>query len=81
MQREAGIDVYTDGEYRRLSFLSDVADGVDGFTDGHSDLAWRGGDGQQDKRSTAKVVGAPLRQRRRLTAHEVPFLAEHASGS
>ena len=33
LQRETGVDVYSDGEYRRLSFLSDVADAVDGFVD------------------------------------------------
>jgi 5-methyltetrahydropteroyltriglutamate--homocysteine methyltransferase len=86
LQRETGLDVYSDGEHRRLSFLSDVADAVDGFVDGHTTMDWRGGaggpggPGGADKRSTAKIVGARLRRRRRLTDHEVPFLAAHAPG-
>ncbi|MQA84053.1 MAG: hypothetical protein GEV03_05320 [Streptosporangiales bacterium] len=80
LQREVGLEIYSDGEYRRLSFLSTLADAVDGFTDGHSNLAWRGDDSQEDRRSTAKVVGAPIQQRRRLSAHEVPFLAANAPG-
>jgi 5-methyltetrahydropteroyltriglutamate--homocysteine methyltransferase len=80
LQRETGLDVYSDGEYRRLSFLSDVADAVDGFVDGHATMDWQGGAAGADKRSTAKIVGARLRRRRRLTAHEVPFLAAHAPG-
>ncbi|HEY7486713.1 MAG TPA: cobalamin-independent methionine synthase II family protein [Streptosporangiaceae bacterium] len=78
LQQETGLDVYSDGEYRRFSFLSDVADAVDGFVDGHATMDWQGGDSALDKRSTAKIVGARLRQHRRLTAHEVPFLAAHA---
>jgi 5-methyltetrahydropteroyltriglutamate--homocysteine methyltransferase len=80
LQRDIGLDVYSDGEYRRLSFLSDVADAVDGFVDGHTTMDWHGGSAAADKRSTAKIVGARLRRRRRLTAHEVPFLAAHAPG-
>lgn len=80
LQRETGVDVYSDGEYRRLSFLSGVAAAVDGFVDGHATMDWQGGAAPADKRSTAKIVGSRLRQRRRLTAHEVPFLAEHAPG-
>jgi 5-methyltetrahydropteroyltriglutamate--homocysteine methyltransferase len=80
LQKEIGLDVYSDGEYRRLSFLSDVADAVDGFVDGHATMDWHGGAPGADKRSTAKIVGARLRRRRRLTAHEVPFLAAHAPG-
>ncbi len=32
LQREAGVDVCTDGEYRRLSWLSNLPDSTDGFT-------------------------------------------------
>jgi methionine synthase II (cobalamin-independent) len=80
LQSQTGLDVYSDGEYRRLSFLGDVADAVDGFIDGHTTMDWQGGAADADKRSTAKIVGARLRRRRRLTAHEVPFLAAHAPG-
>src|SRR5438445_13794936 len=31
LQREAGIDVVTDGEFRRESWVTNVAEAVDGF--------------------------------------------------
>jgi 5-methyltetrahydropteroyltriglutamate--homocysteine methyltransferase len=40
-------------------------------------IEWHGPGGGAEP-STARVVGAPLQQRRGLTAHEVPFLAAHA---
>jgi 5-methyltetrahydropteroyltriglutamate--homocysteine methyltransferase len=80
LQREVGLPIYSDGEYRRKSFLSELAAAVDGFVDSHAVLPWRGDDSQPDKRSTSKVAGAKLRKRRRLTEHEVAFLAEHAPG-
>lgn len=80
MQRQSGIGVYTDGEYRRRSFLSELADAVDGFVEGHSNMLWHGDDSQPDQQSTSKVVGEKLRKRRRLTEHEVGFLQERAPG-
>lgn len=84
MQRDAGMPVYSDGEYRRRSFLSEVAEATDGFIDGHSDMPWKGGGDQgdqSDKRSTSKIVGGRLTRRRRLTAHEAAFLGQHAPGT
>ncbi len=77
-QRQAGIDVFTDGEYRRHNFYSDMFDAVDGFivTD-EVQLVWRGGDAAH---SPSRAVGARLEQRRRLTENQVPFLKEHAPG-
>jgi 5-methyltetrahydropteroyltriglutamate--homocysteine methyltransferase len=77
-QRQAGIDVFTDGEYRRHNFYSDMFDAVDGFivTD-QIQLVWRGGDAAH---SPQRAVGSRLRERRRLTENQVPFLKEHAPG-
>jgi 5-methyltetrahydropteroyltriglutamate--homocysteine methyltransferase len=80
LQQAAGLDVFSDGEYRRFSFLSGMAEAVDGFVDGHLTMDWQGGGPATDRRSTAKIVGSRLRKQRRLTAHEVPYLAEHAPG-
>lgn len=80
VQREVGLPIYSDGEYRRKSFLSELAAAVDGFVDSHAVMPWRGDDSQPDKRSTSKVAGAKLRKQRRLTGHEVAFLAKHAPG-
>jgi 5-methyltetrahydropteroyltriglutamate--homocysteine methyltransferase len=79
MQRDVGMDVFMDGELRRGAWLSDVADAVDGFVPDHVTVNWRGPGGGPEA-STARVVGGPLRQRRALTAHELPFLQQHAPG-
>jgi 5-methyltetrahydropteroyltriglutamate--homocysteine methyltransferase len=77
-QRQSGIDVFTDGEYRRYNFYSDMVDAVDGFvTTDDVPLVWRGGN---PSHSPGRVVGAKLQQKRRLTEHEVPFLQAHAPG-
>lgn len=80
MQRGAGLQILSDGEYRRRSFLSELAAAVDGFTDGHSDMMWRGDETQSDMRSTSKIVGGKLRKRRRMARREAEFLREHAPG-
>jgi 5-methyltetrahydropteroyltriglutamate--homocysteine methyltransferase len=80
LQREIGLDVFTDGEYRRGSWLTDMAEAVEGFVDHRVVMEWRGPGGRPEG-STAKVVGAKLRQTRRITAHEVAILKRHAPGS
>jgi 5-methyltetrahydropteroyltriglutamate--homocysteine methyltransferase len=80
LQREVGIDVFTDGEYRRGSFLTDVADAIEGFVPERIVLEWHGPGGGAEG-SAGQVVGARLRPVRPLTAHEVPFLQAHAPGS
>lgn len=79
LQRQVGLDVVTDGEYRRGSWLTDMADAVEGFTPERVVIEWRGPGGGAEG-STAKVVATRLRQTRRLTAHEVAFLKAHATG-
>jgi 5-methyltetrahydropteroyltriglutamate--homocysteine methyltransferase len=79
MQREVGLDVFTDGELRRFSWLSDMADAVDGFVGERMTLNWRGPGGGPE-RTTARVVGGRLRPTRHLTATELPFLQQHAPG-
>src|SRR3712207_1114583 len=69
LQRQAGVDVYTDGELRRASWMSDMLESVEGFVEGGIKLT-----------GAQWAVGSRLRQVRRLTAHEVPFLQEHAPG-
>ncbi len=79
MQREVGLDVYTDGEFRRGSFLGGLADAVDGFVEDKIAMEWHGPGGAPEG-SVAQVVGAKLHQRRRLSAHEASFLLRHAPG-
>src|SRR5512138_2541165 len=72
-QREIGLDVITDGEMRRFSWLTGMADAVDGFIADSVMLDWHGPGGGPEK-TTAKIVGAMLHKRRMLTADEVPLL-------
>jgi NAD(P)-dependent dehydrogenase (short-subunit alcohol dehydrogenase family) len=79
LQRDVGLEIFTDGEYRHSSWLTDLADAVEGFVAEQVLLEWYGPGGGPEA-SPARVVGGPLRQKRRLTAHEVAFLEAHAPG-
>jgi 5-methyltetrahydropteroyltriglutamate--homocysteine methyltransferase len=78
-QEGAGIGVFTDGELRRGSWLTDMAESVEGFVPDHVVLEWKGPGGGAEG-STANTVGAKLHKLRKLTGHEVPFLKAHAPG-
>src|SRR5712692_2231830 len=80
LQRQVGVDVYTDGEYRRGMFTGDFAASVEGFTSVTVPQRWHGPEGEYDAPGSATVVGARLRQTRRLTAHQTAFLQQHAPG-
>jgi 5-methyltetrahydropteroyltriglutamate--homocysteine methyltransferase len=79
LQRQVGLDVFTDGEYRRGSWLTDMAAAVEGFIPDRVMLEWRGPGGGPEA-TTANVVGARLRQTRRLAADQAAFLKAHAPG-
>jgi 5-methyltetrahydropteroyltriglutamate--homocysteine methyltransferase len=78
-QRHVGLDIVSDGEMRRGSWLTDMADAVEGFVPDRVTLEWKGPGGGAEG-STAHAVGAKLRQTRKLTGHELPFLKQHATG-
>ena len=78
-QREIGFEVVSDGEMRRGSWLTDMADAVEGFVSQKVMLEWKGPGGGEEA-STANAVGAKLRKMRKLTAHELPFLKRRATG-
>ena len=40
MQKQVGIEVFSDGEMRRDAWMSDLADAVEGFIDDHNILRW-----------------------------------------
>jgi methionine synthase II (cobalamin-independent) len=77
-QRGLGLDVVTDGELRRASWLTDMADAVEGFVSERVPLEWKGPGGGVEG-STALAVGAKLRKVRKMTGHEVLFLKSHAN--
>ena len=78
-QRGVGLDVYTDGEMRRGSWLTDMAEAVDGFVASRVDMHWKGPDGGTEG-STANVAGAKLKKVRKMTGLEVPFLKKTSPG-
>src|ERR1700738_4114429 len=85
MQRQVGIDVLSDGEYRRGGWASDFQDAVAGYVPGSPPvvMSWHsptGGAATLEAPAGAaggRVIGNKLQQQRRLTAHEVPFLNAH----
>ena len=80
-QEEAGLEILTDGEIRRLSFQSQMPEAVEGF--GEFDLNaflwgdWKGdervGDLNRERPSTLGVTGT-LRRKRHLSAEEFTYL-------
>jgi 5-methyltetrahydropteroyltriglutamate--homocysteine methyltransferase len=78
-QRLIGMDIYSDGELRRGSWLTDMADAVEGFVSAKVTLQWKGPGGGAEA-STAQAAGAKLRKVRKLTGHELPLLKKAAPG-
>src|ERR1700676_612003 len=78
-QHQIGIEICTDGEMRRGSWLTDMADAVDGFVSQKVVLEWKGPGGGAEG-STAQAVRGKLRKLHKLTANELPFLKKSAPG-
>jgi 5-methyltetrahydropteroyltriglutamate--homocysteine methyltransferase len=79
-QARAGLEIFTDGEFRRGSWITDMAEAVDGFVAQSRMMQWRGPGGGAEP-STSNVVGARLQPRRRLTGEQAAFLVKHAPGA
>ena len=81
-QREVGLDVLSDGEFRRNGFMGDLTAAVDGFDFGEGiPRAWKSGTVVAPAQPLRGIVTSKLKQKRRLTEHEVPFVKEHAHGA
>lgn len=89
LQRQVGLDVFTDGEYRRGWFAGAFEESVEGLTEdpeAAADSRWQGRYNEHanatanELKLTRRVVGAKLQQVRRLTAHESGFLQQNAPG-
>lgn len=80
-QRDCGIDVYSDGEFRRASFLAGFPDAVDGFVQAElAPLPWKGGNGHGPPPQRGAVVAESLRSRDRIAGVEAAFLRAHSPG-
>jgi 5-methyltetrahydropteroyltriglutamate--homocysteine methyltransferase len=84
VQTQVGIDVLSDGEFRRGGWASDFSEAVDGYVSGEPAVTVfntsAGNMPGQRPPSAARVIGQKLKPRRRLTEHEASFLRSHASG-
>ncbi|MCA1647038.1 MAG: hypothetical protein LC797_16775, partial [Chloroflexi bacterium] len=84
LQRQVGIDVFSDGEFRRGGWSGDFQEAVDGFSPGAPAVTVFntavGNAPAQRPPSQARVIAAKLRQKHRLTEHESGFLRKHAPG-
>jgi 5-methyltetrahydropteroyltriglutamate--homocysteine methyltransferase len=87
LQREAGIEVFTDGEFRRLSWLSGLPDVLDGVrSTGLRRMpanAWKGVGAEAANAEVpiaALQVTARLKPKRRFTGGEAAFLKANAPG-
>jgi 5-methyltetrahydropteroyltriglutamate--homocysteine methyltransferase len=81
LQEEAGLEVVTDGEQRRLSFQSQLPEAVEGFGEWDIDAFlwgdWSGEEGIGDwSRERPKRLGVTgkLRRKRHLSAEEFTYL-------
>src|SRR6516165_2939060 len=78
-QHSIGIDVFSDGEMRRGSWLTDMAEAVTGFVPQKVSIEWKGPGGGLEG-STANAVGARLNKTRKLASYELPLLKKAAAG-
>src|SRR5580704_1899844 len=78
-RRQIALDVVTDGEMRRGSWLTDMAEAVDGLVSERVPLEWKGPGGGV-KGSTALAAGAKLKKLRKMTGYELPFLKKNTHG-
>jgi 5-methyltetrahydropteroyltriglutamate--homocysteine methyltransferase len=86
LQKETGVQIFTDGEYRRDIFTADLTQALEGLIPGKTTVSfeWRGPGSELAKGSKEGnlqfVVGAKLRKKGRFTPGEAPFLKQHAPG-
>jgi 5-methyltetrahydropteroyltriglutamate--homocysteine methyltransferase len=83
-QKEAGLKIFTDGEFRRNGFMGDFYDSVEGL-DHEADIgrAWQSARADRKSLGTGTIAGVvveKIRQTRRLTKHELDFLKQHSPG-
>ncbi|HEX7229172.1 MAG TPA: methionine synthase [Candidatus Binatia bacterium] len=82
-QKQLGFRIFTDGELRRINFMSDFNEAVEGIDDSDNLLrSWQASasaGGTQPSRVPGIVVDK-IKQTRRLTEHEFAFTKQHSPG-
>ena len=81
-QQEVGLRIFTDGEFRRRTFMSDFNESVEGLDEGDAvQRTWQAGDDSAPPVSrVAGIATSKIRQVRRLTAHGVEFMQRESPG-
>ncbi len=78
-QQDAGLTIFSDGELRRLNFMSDFNDSVEGLDSGEAvGRSWQGQAGNVSR--VAGVAVAKIRAKKRMTLQEAEFLRQHSPG-
>lgn len=81
-QKELGFKIFTDGELRRRTFMSDFNESTAGWDEEQAiNRMWAGG--AASHASTMRVSGIirdKISQTKRLTKHEVDFMKQHSPG-
>jgi 5-methyltetrahydropteroyltriglutamate--homocysteine methyltransferase len=86
MQKAAGVQIFTDGEYRRDIFTADITKAIDGFVPGKPvvKFEWQGRGkelaAESKEGNLQYIVGGKLTKKGRFTPNEAPFLKQHAPG-
>ena len=87
MQKATGVDVFTDGEYRRDIFTADITKAIDGLVPGKPvvKFEWRGRGkelaAESKEGNLQYIVGAKLTRKGRFTPNEAPFLKAARAGT
>src|SRR4030088_1370204 len=81
LQQQVGIDVFSDGEFRRSGWSGDFTEAVEGYGPGAPAVTVFntavGNAPMQRPAGQGRVITSKLRQKRRLTEHESGFLRKH----
>src|SRR5438128_6909273 len=84
LQKLVGIDVFSDGEFRRAGWSGDFANAVEGYVPGAPAVTVfntsAGNTPRQRPGGQGRVIGDKLRPKQRMTQHESAFLKQHAPG-
>jgi 5-methyltetrahydropteroyltriglutamate--homocysteine methyltransferase len=86
MQKAAGVQIFTDGEYRRDIFTADITKAMNGLVPGKPvvKFEWRGRGkelaAESKEGNLQYIVGGKLSRKGRFTPDEAPFLKQHAPG-
>jgi 5-methyltetrahydropteroyltriglutamate--homocysteine methyltransferase len=75
-QKDLGFRIFSDGELRRTTFMSDFNESVDGVESG--DAVSRQWSGQTA--GNLGVATAKIKAKKRMTGHEMTFMKQHSKG-